>query len=490
MRARLLPVALCLPLAVAACAGADEGPTPFDDVHGPSEDNVNEGAPANDSLPDDNKADATYPARFELQLQSPVRSQGSRGVCSIFASTSLVENVYLKAGMSPEEADFSEQYLQWAVKNLHGSYKHTEGSNADANLQTVVRYGTVREPAWRYEASPWTAANDPACTGESRPVRCYTNGEPPAEVAEATRYKVPSTRWINTGSIKAHMTTKGTGVNVGMTFFYQAWNHRASKLPVDAELWRRGVVTYPNAEDKTRSLEQRAGHAIHLVGWDDDLEIPMRDGQGNPVLDENGAPRTEKGFWLFKNSWGTAGFGINHPYGAGYGWLSYRYVKEYGSAVVAETPVLQQREVCDDGLDNDGDNQADCADSQCSADPACTGGGSSRTYTATPNVAIPDLDSVTSTIDVADTGAIADLKLSVDITHTYRGDLRLTLSKGDGSVVVFDRSGGSADNLMQTFDVTGFTGKELSGTWTLKVEDTARIDLGTLKGWTLEVRTN
>jgi hypothetical protein len=38
----------------------------------------------------------------------------------------------------------------------------------------------------------------------------------------------------------------------------------------------------------------------------------------------------EKGFWLFKNSWGTASFGVENPYGAGYGWLSYRYVDEYG----------------------------------------------------------------------------------------------------------------------------------------------------------------
>lgn len=489
MRARLA-YALGLPLLAAACGSGGDGPTPYDDVHGPSEDNVNEGAPANDTLPDDNKADAVYPAKLALEHQSPVKSQGSRGVCSIFASTALVENLYLKAGMDPAEADFSEQYLQWAAKKLQGAFTYTEGSSADANMQAVVKFGTVREPEWRYEPSPWTTANDPACTGESRPVRCYTNGEPPAEVAQATKYKVPSSRWINTGSIKAHLTTKGTGVNLGMTFFYQAWNHRASKLPVDADLWRRGVVTYPNAEDKARSLEQRAGHAIHVIGWDDDLEIPMRDGQGNPILDEDGNPRTEKGFWLFKNSWGTTGFGIEHPYGPGYGWLSYRYVKEYGSAVVAEIPALQQREVCDDAIDNDGDNRSDCDDAQCSADPACSGGGSSRTYTKPVNGAIPDVSSVTSTIDVSDTGSIADVKLTVDITHTYRGDLRLTLSKGSDSFVVFDRSGGSADNLMQTFSVTGLAGKDLSGAWILRVEDTARADIGTLKSWTLEVRTN
>jgi hypothetical protein len=34
-------------------------------------------------------------------------------------------------------------------------------------------------------------------------------------------------------------------------------------------------------------------------------------------------------------------------------------------------------EICDDGIDNDGDNKVDCADKKdCNGDPACSGGGS------------------------------------------------------------------------------------------------------------------
>ena len=47
------------------------------------------GAPANNSLPNDNKADAQYPVKFFLPNQSPVRNQGHRGDCTIFASTAL-----------------------------------------------------------------------------------------------------------------------------------------------------------------------------------------------------------------------------------------------------------------------------------------------------------------------------------------------------------------------------------------------------------------
>lgn len=495
MRLRLLATALLtLPLFV-ACAGSDNGddggPTPYDEEFPVSPDTINDGAPANDTLPDDNKADAVYPAKFELGDQSPVKSQGSRGVCSMFSATALVENLYLRAGMPAAEVDFSEQYLQWAVKNLTGSFANTDGSSSDANLKTVVRFGTVAEAVWPYESAPWNASNDPACNGgSSLPTRCYTNGEPPAAAESARKWQLPSSRWINTNSIKAHLTTKKTGVNVGMTFYYQSWNHRSSTLPISTELWRKGVVTFPNAADVTASLAKRAGHAIHIIGWDDNLEFPKRDGQGNAVLDAAGNPVKEKGFYLFKNSWGTASFGVEHPYGAGYGWLSQEYVHRHGSAVVAELPLLARAEVCDDegGNDEDADGKANCDDSMCTSHPSCSGGGGTRTYSATPNATIPD-DSVTgvsSTITVPDTGSLTDVKIKVDIAHSYRGDLKLTLTHGTFTRVLFDSEGGSADNLVTTFPVSGLTGAALAGDWVLKVEDGAAQDVGRLNSWAIE----
>jgi hypothetical protein len=468
MRKALVQALVSLPLFVAACASSDEGPTPYDDDYGITSGDINAGAPSNDSLPDDNKADAQYPVKFELPKaeQSAVKSQGSRGVCSIFAATAIVENLYLKAGMPVDAVDFSEQYMQWSVKNQVGAFRNTEGSNVDNNLQAVVRFGGIKEADWAYESFPWTSANDPACTGgENLPTKCYTNGEPPQTALDATKFKLPTSRWINTNSIKAHLTSKKSGVGVGLTFFYQAWNHRGSTIPVDAAMWRKGFVTYPNAADKTASLMHRAGHAIEIIGWDDELEIPMRDGDGNPVLDANGNPMKEKGFWLFKNSWGTASFGVEHPYGAGYGWLSMRYVKEYGSAVIAEVPTL--------------DNP-----------PPPPSGGSAHTYTASPAASIPDRDptGASSTINVTDTGTIGEVKVTTDITHTYRGDLKVTLTHGTTSQVIFNKTGGSADDLKQTFTVTGFSG-DLAGDWTLKVEDTAAQDVGKLNSWTLEVTT-
>jgi subtilisin-like proprotein convertase family protein len=97
---------------------------------------------------------------------------------------------------------------------------------------------------------------------------------------------------------------------------------------------------------------------------------------------------------------------------------------------------------------------------------------------------------VSNTIDVAQDGTVTEVKVTVDITHTFRGDLKVSLVKGSVTKVLFNGEGGSADDLKQTFTVTGLEGQALRGGWTLKVEDTATADTGVLKNWALTVNTN
>jgi subtilisin-like proprotein convertase family protein len=113
-------------------------------------------------------------------------------------------------------------------------------------------------------------------------------------------------------------------------------------------------------------------------------------------------------------------------------------------------------------------------------------------YAATVGSSIPDNDptGASNTIDVGDDGSVTAVKVTVDISHTYRGDLRLTLVKGDKSVTVVDGDGGSTDDIKQTFTVNGLSGATLRGGWTLKVEDTAAQDTGTLNSWSLDVTAN
>jgi len=496
MRSRL-HLALASVLALAGCAaptGGDVGPRgptgPIDDDPSLSDvDALLMGAPSNDELPSEGKADEVYPATFDLHmLQSPVRNQQSRGVCSIFSTVGLMEHLYVAEGSIPEP-DFSEQFLQWSTKIEVGDFPNTSGSNARTNLDAINRFGIPDEQAWPYEGSEWSTGNDPECTGDSRPTRCYTNGDPSESARTAQRFHLPRGRWINSSaqSIKGHMVNTSTGVVVGLTFFYQSWNHRLSALPTSQEHFRNGYVLAPNAEDRRVSLEKRAGHSILLIGWDDDLSVPKRDEEGNVVTDEAGEPVMETGFFLFKNSWGTGSFGVDNAFGAGYGWISYDYVAREGSAYVSGLPEVARAEVCNDGTDNDFNGAADCDDAACASDPACmmpTG-----TYESTVAVAIPDADpaGVTSEITVPDSGTIMALAVTVNVAHTYRGDLRVVLVRDGREVVLHDRAGGGDDDLRETYAVTEFDGSDASGVWTLAISDHAGADTGTLESWSLEV---
>jgi subtilisin-like proprotein convertase family protein len=119
--------------------------------------------------------------------------------------------------------------------------------------------------------------------------------------------------------------------------------------------------------------------------------------------------------------------------------------------------------------------------------------------TASPALSIPDNNTtgVTSTINVSATGTVADLRVRVNITHTYIGDLEVSLIGPDGTTVLLhNRTGGSADNIVTVYpdqtapaqSLGAFAGKATNGAWKLKVRDLAAIDVGTLNAWEIDFR--
>jgi serine protease AprX len=116
---------------------------------------------------------------------------------------------------------------------------------------------------------------------------------------------------------------------------------------------------------------------------------------------------------------------------------------------------------------------------------------------AVPNLAIPDDDTqgINSIINVSQAGSIGGVKVGVDISHTYIGDLRVVLTAPDQTqIVLHNRTGASTHDLIKTYDVqttpdlSRLTGKSVTGGWKLAVSDLARIDTGTLRRWDLEFR--
>ncbi len=115
------------------------------------------------------------------------------------------------------------------------------------------------------------------------------------------------------------------------------------------------------------------------------------------------------------------------------------------------------------------------------------GGGGTTTYTNTTPFAIADNATINSPITVSGrTGnGPAATPVAVNITHTYKGDLKVDLVAPDGSVyVLHNRTGGSTDNIIQTFSVN-LTTEALNGTWNLRVNDNASGDTGTLNSWSI-----
>ncbi|MFD0726507.1 proprotein convertase P-domain-containing protein [Lysobacter brunescens] len=115
------------------------------------------------------------------------------------------------------------------------------------------------------------------------------------------------------------------------------------------------------------------------------------------------------------------------------------------------------------------------------------GGGSVQTYTNGTDVAISDNATVQSTITVSGRSGNAPTStpVAVAIVHTYIGDLKVDLIAPDGSVyVLHNRTGGSADNINQTYTVN-LSSEPLNGTWTLRVNDNAGGDTGRIDSWSI-----
>ncbi|HTM22990.1 MAG TPA: proprotein convertase P-domain-containing protein [Kofleriaceae bacterium] len=149
------------------------------------------------------------------------------------------------------------------------------------------------------------------------------------------------------------------------------------------------------------------------------------------------------------------------------------------------------------------------------AGPACA--TTTADFTNSTSTPIPDLDTLTSTLDVTGLPTfLGKLTVTTHITHQYPPDLEILLITPTGARVRLTADNGEADN---SFDGTVWTdaadanaidylylttpatelapetplgalfGSDPNGTWTLSVLDDAGSDTGTLASWTLSFTT-
>ena len=109
------------------------------------------------------------------------------------------------------------------------------------------------------------------------------------------------------------------------------------------------------------------------------------------------------------------------------------------------------------------------------------------------DVDIRDFQSSDSALEVQVDGVITALEVSVDIKHSWIGDLRVHLVSPSGRVVALhNRSGRGRDDINETYSTEDHVGLQVMlgeparGAWTLMVSDHARFDTGHIDGWSLK----
>ncbi len=119
---------------------------------------------------------------------------------------------------------------------------------------------------------------------------------------------------------------------------------------------------------------------------------------------------------------------------------------------------------------------------------------------AAPALAMPlGVSTAETTLIIAENLRIDTVRVTLNISHTYRGDLTATLVSPDGTQsILLNRIGrdpgassgfgSSADNINFTFSAQNFRGELSAGIWTLRLQDAfTGADAGRLNSWSLEV---
>ena len=312
------------------------------------------------------------PSRTDVEAvilkQTPVRTQGKRGTCSIFSATALLEFHLMDKFTLDSSLDLSEEWLEYlATRN-----RRTEGSNSWRNFSLISQFGMAEENDIPYIGLTWKSSALPSLarkrcghlTGLSFESCLLGHRDPNLLTATVEQLLTPNSGLYDPEFLKARekaqqirnryinysdqnyivkyvdkvrsLLSQGTPLTMGSAFYYGAWNHKTAPelgMARDFDMWFEGIVGYPEpgSVDYEVSPIKAAGHSIVLVGYDDDKIVTTT------VAMADGSKKTfsYKGVYYFKNSWGQNGFGrdfkINGRSYPGYGMITQKYAHQYGT---------------------------------------------------------------------------------------------------------------------------------------------------------------
>jgi hypothetical protein len=210
----------------------------------------------------------------------PIRNQDPRGTCVAFSSVAVMEHV-LTVGGSYQE--LSEQFLYWNCKTNDGDPR--PGTWLRFAFPLIRRDGVCLESTWAYQKL--------GCATED------CGPPPPTAIPEALTYRMRDQALPpnSIADIKAALASRCVAFSIPV---FRSWYR-------SLEVRRTGRILMPVPND----VQERGGHAMTLVGYQDDP-----------------SPGLGGGEFILRNSWDTA-WGSACVYGAGYGTIPYAYIARY-----------------------------------------------------------------------------------------------------------------------------------------------------------------
>jgi hypothetical protein len=229
-----------------------------------------------------------------IRQHTPVRNQQNRGTCSIFSATALLESLLVIHGKATGEIDLSEEWLQYLTTLKVAE----EGSTSPDNFELLRKWGQPSEAAMPYVGTAWRSksrglANKrcghlprgrdlTACLISHRdpnlikmsdaellnPVFHLYDPEFVSARAEALLNRGGFFSGPDQGGIVRRVSgihqllSAGIPLTLDLNFFNGAWNYPGiAKYGIyrSEKLWRKGVVTHPEAGSVDFKFSTREG---------------------------------------------------------------------------------------------------------------------------------------------------------------------------------------------------------------------------------------
>jgi hypothetical protein len=239
------------------------------------------------------------------QFGLPIRNQGNRGTCTVFATTFLIE--YQKASMagSPGAHILSEEYLNWAGNKV--AHEASDGGFFTKFIPGYEKWGISGAKQMVYRAT-----YDP--THPATPSKIAIKS---AQSMFPVKYPFVILKvWDNTkGMTRAELQKALATLRSGRPVATGIW-----WLSTFATVNVHGVPLlkdYPRSANSNPDPSKNPmfdGHSIDLVGFKESPAFPGG------------------GFFIFRNSFGRS-FG-----NAGYGFVSFQYLRTYSNDAIAIAP--------------------------------------------------------------------------------------------------------------------------------------------------------